>query len=99
MNEPETKPSPSSGSTPRGSMAPDAIARAEVERQAIRLRQAGRTFEEIATELGLPNKGVAHRYVQRGLSRWMRNTDAALRDRSSSGATRSMAEALAPGHG
>jgi hypothetical protein len=79
MDELEPLQNPSTGSRARGAFSPEAIARAGVEREAIRLRLDQHTFQQIADELGLPNKGIAHRYVERGLSRWMRDADEALR--------------------
>ena len=58
-------------SSERGKAAADTIKRAEIQRRAIALRRAGHTFEEIAAQLGLANRGVAHRHVTRGLARWM----------------------------
>ena len=60
-------------------MSPAAIERAEKERRAMELRQAGATFDQIATEMGLANRGVAHKIVQRGLTRWMHESDEELR--------------------
>jgi hypothetical protein len=58
-------------SSGRGKAAADTIKRAEIQRRAIALRRAGHTFEEIAAQLGLANRGVAKRHVDRGLARWM----------------------------
>lgn len=65
-------PTEEPASSPRGEASPAAIERAEVERQAIDLRRAGHTYEQIAARLGLANRGVAHRHVIRGLGRWMK---------------------------
>jgi hypothetical protein len=67
------------GSNRSGKMSPAAIERAEKERQAVALRQSGATFDQIATEMGLANRGAAHKMVQRGLTRWMHESDEELR--------------------
>jgi hypothetical protein len=67
------------GNRRSGAMAPAAIARAEQERQAVALRSGGATFEEIATAMGFANRGVAHKVVRRGLTRWMHESDEELR--------------------
>jgi orotate phosphoribosyltransferase-like protein len=54
-----------------GMMSPAAIARAERELRAVELRRRGMTFEQIAVELHLANRGAAHKLVRRGLTRWM----------------------------
>ncbi len=66
--DPESK----AHSGPRRKTSSTSIERAETEHRAIELRRAGHTFDQIADKLGLPNRGVAHRYVTRGLARWMR---------------------------
>jgi hypothetical protein len=60
-------------------MSAAAIERADRERRAMALRQSGATFEEIAAELGLANRGAAHKLVRRGLTRWMHESDEELR--------------------
>ncbi|MEQ8716695.1 MAG: hypothetical protein RIE08_03725 [Acidimicrobiales bacterium] len=55
----------------RNSTSPEAIARADRDRQAVEMRRAGLTYDEIADQLGYANKGGAHKAVTRGLSRWM----------------------------
>jgi hypothetical protein len=66
---------------PRGSMSAAAIERAARERAAVALRQQGRTFDEIAAELGFADRSGARKAVERGLSSWMRETDEELRAR------------------
>ena len=53
-----------------GKLTPDKIARAERDAEAIRLRNANKTFPEIADILGMSGKGTAHKAVQRGMARW-----------------------------
>jgi hypothetical protein len=47
-----------------------AFDRIERDAEAVGLRRSGATYEEIATRLGLANKSVAYKMVQRGLARW-----------------------------
>jgi hypothetical protein len=58
-----------------------AIERTGRERKAIALRQQGLSFDEIAGELGYRDRSGARKAVERGLSRWMRETDEELRAR------------------
>ena len=63
----------------RGSASAAAIARAEREREAIGLRRAGASYDEIAARVGYTDRSGAKKAVERGLSRWMRETDEELR--------------------
>jgi hypothetical protein len=63
----------------RGRSSPAAIDRAEREREAIVLRRAGTSYEDIATRLGFADRSGAKKAVERGLSRWMRESDEELR--------------------
>jgi hypothetical protein len=64
-----------------GALSATAIDRAARERAAIALRRQGRCFEEIACELGFADRSGARKAVERGLSRWMRETDEEFRAR------------------
>jgi hypothetical protein len=64
-----------------GSASAAAIERAERERKAIALRLQNWSFEEIAVELGFADRSGARKAVERGLSRWMRETDEDFRAR------------------
>jgi hypothetical protein len=68
-----------SGSARRGRSSPAAIERAERERHAIVLRREGRSYEEIADEVGYRDRSGAKKAVERGLGRWMREADEELR--------------------
>ena len=63
------------GKRGRGSLSPQVVERTEVEVRALALRRDGRTFEQIAVELGLANRGVAHKIVRRALSRRFEELD------------------------
>ncbi len=63
----------------RGASSPRAIETAARERQTIELRTAGYTFEEIAQQVGYKDRSAAKKAVERGLGRWMRETDQELR--------------------
>ncbi|HWS45066.1 MAG TPA: hypothetical protein VN636_04325, partial [Acidimicrobiia bacterium] len=65
----------------RGVMSPAAIASAQKERAAISLREQGLSFDEIARQLGFHDRSGARKAVERGLSRWLRETDEGLRAR------------------
>ena len=64
-----------------GTASAAAIERAGRERKAIALRQQGLSFDEIAGELGYGDRSGARKAVERGLSRWMRESDEELRAR------------------
>jgi hypothetical protein len=64
-----------------GSASAVAIERADRERKAIALREQGFSFDEIAAELGFSDRSGARKAVERGLSRWMRETDEEFRAR------------------
>ena len=68
-NEEPTTPPPAPRR--RGKLTPDKIARAARDAEAIRLRNANKTFPEIADILGMSGKGTAHKAVQRGMARWV----------------------------
>lgn len=53
--------------------------RAEREREAIALRTAGHSYDEIAARVGYTDRSGARKAVERGLSRWMRDGDEDLR--------------------
>ena len=59
----------------RGSLSPQVVQQTEVEVRALALRRDGCTFEQIAVELGLANRGVAHKIVRRALSRRFEELD------------------------
>ena len=63
----------------RGRSSPAAIEHAEREREAIGLRTAGLSYEEIAQRVGYRDRSGAKKAVERGLSRWMREADEELR--------------------
>jgi hypothetical protein len=63
----------------RGRASASAIARAEREREAIGLRRAGASYDEIAARVGYADRSGAKKAVERGLSRWMRESDEELR--------------------
>ena len=63
----------------RGATSPAAIARAEREREAIAMRRAGASFDDIADRVGFADRSGAKKAVERGLSRWMREHDEELR--------------------
>ena len=63
----------------RGRSSPAAIERAGREREAIILRTAALSYEEIAERLGYSDRSGAKKAVERGLSRWMREADEELR--------------------
>jgi hypothetical protein len=63
----------------RGRSSPAAINHAEREREAIVLRTAGLSYEEIGQRLGYRDRSGAKKAVERGLSRWMREADEELR--------------------
>jgi len=63
----------------RGRSSPAAIERADREREAIILRRAALSFDEIAERLGYRDRSGAKKAVERGLSRWMREADEELR--------------------
>src|SRR3974377_2435070 len=65
----------------RGALSPAAIASAQKERAAISLREQGLSFDEIARQLGFHDRSGARKAVERGLSRWLRETDEGLRAR------------------
>lgn len=55
----------------RGKLTAKDLERAETDRRAIELRREDKTFEEIATVLGMAGgRGTAHRAVARGMQRW-----------------------------
>ena len=62
-----------------GAASPATIARAEREREAIVLRRGGASYDDIATRLGFADRSGAKKAVERGLSRWMRDSDEELR--------------------
>lgn len=63
----------------RGRSSPATIERAEREREAIVLRRAGLSYDEVAQRLGFRDRSGAKKAVERGLSRWMRDADEELR--------------------
>ena len=63
----------------RGRTSPAVIERADREREAIALRRAGCSYDEIAVQVGYVDRSGAKKAVERGLSRWMREADAELR--------------------
>src|SRR3954471_2103456 len=63
----------------RGHSSPAAIEHAEREREAIVLRRAGMSYDEIAQRVGYRDRSGAKKAVDRGLSRWMREVDEELR--------------------
>ena len=63
----------------RGRSSAAAIKHAEREREAIVLRRAGLSYDEIAQRLGYRDRSGAKKAVERGLSRWMREADEELR--------------------
>lgn len=63
----------------RRNTSAESIKLAEVEREAIRLRTEGYSYDEIAQALGYANRGGAYKAVERGLQRWMREADDELR--------------------
>lgn len=50
-------------------LTPTVIARRELERRALELRTQNYTYQQIASELGLANRGMAAKYVARILDR------------------------------
>jgi hypothetical protein len=63
----------------RGRSSATAIAHAEREREAIVLRRAVLSYDEIAQRVGYRDRSGAKKAVERGLSRWMREADEELR--------------------
>lgn len=57
-----------------GRLSSKALARQDLEERVLALRRAGRTFDEIASEAGFANRGVAYKYLERALARH-RNDD------------------------
>jgi len=64
-----------------GELSAATIDRAGRGRAAIVLRHQGHSFDEIADELGYADRSGARKAVERGLSRWVRETDEELRAR------------------
>jgi hypothetical protein len=65
----------------RGRSSPAVLALAARERAAIAMRTQGATYDEIAQQLGFADRSGARKAVERGMSRWMRETDEELRAR------------------
>src|SRR5476649_565943 len=64
----------------RGGVASAAsIVRADREREAVVLRRAGASYEEIAKRVGFADRSGAKKAIERGLARWMRGADEELR--------------------
>lgn len=62
-----------------GAASAASIVRADREREAVVLRRAGSSYEEIAKRVGFADRSGAKKAVERGLSRWMRGADEELR--------------------
>lgn len=78
QDTPTVNPDQATGKPPRrpsggnNRTGPKKVTAAEKRRQAVELRKAGATFDEIATALGYSNKGTAFRAVEQALKESVR---------------------------
>lgn len=78
-HQPSSDPRSGSPRPRRGCSSPIAIERAGREREAIILRTAGFSYDEIAERLGYRDASRVRKALEGGLSRWTREPDEELR--------------------